>query len=78
MFIYIYIYIPRDIMQTICYIYIDIFLGTLCKPIGTVFANNNTRVWEWFVLGLTNQSKTKQDKAMRHIASAREEKKDVW
>ena len=50
---------------------------TLCKPITSSVASSNKHIWEWFILGHTRQSKTRQDVARRHVASVRQDSKGV-
>ena len=50
---------------------------TLYKPIKTSVASSHKHAWEWFIFGQTRQSKTKQDKARRRVASPRQDKKGI-
>ena len=52
-------------------------LRAFCKSITTSFANSHKHLWEWFIVGHTRQSKKRQDKARRRVASTRQDKKGV-
>ena len=46
----------------------------IVKPNTTIGANSWKHIW--YILGHTRQSKAKQDKTRRRVASARQDKKD--